>query len=71
MNGVDDGIEYDWWGNAKQTGHIYTNTINVDGGNEQVSYFLSGSFTDQAGIIKNDKYKRTTFRTNVDVRIAP
>ena len=71
MNGVDDGIEYDWWGNAKQTGHVYTNTINVDGGNEQVSYFLSGSFTDQAGIIKNDKYKRTTFRTNVDVRIAP
>ena len=33
MNGVDDGIEYDWWGNAKQTGHVYTNTINVDGGN--------------------------------------
>lgn len=69
--GVEDGIDFDWWGAAKQTGHLYTNTVNVSGGAEKVSYFLSGSFTDQAGIIKNDKYKRTTFRTNIDVQVAP
>lgn len=67
--GVNNGTEYDWWGNATQTGHLHTNTVNVSGGSQHVSYFLSGSYTDQAGIVRNDTYKRATFRANVDVQL--
>lgn len=71
LNGIEDGTDFDWWDSARQTGHLYTNNVSVEGGTSNVSYFLSGSFTDQGGIIKNDKFKRSSFRTNVDVRIMP
>lgn len=67
-NGIANGTDYDWWENSTQTGHLFTNVVNINGGSESVSYFLSGSWTDQQSLIKNDKYKRTTFRMNMDVQ---
>lgn len=69
--GIEANTEYDWWGNATQTGHLHTNTVDVSGGSDIVSYFISGGFTDQAGVIKNDAYSRATLRTNLDVRVTP
>lgn len=69
FEGINNGTEYDWWDNGTRTGHLYTNTVNVTGGSKNVSYFLSGSYTDQGGIVLNDSYKRTTFRSNIDVTL--
>ncbi len=68
--GIENGVDYDWWGNATQTGHLHTNTVSVNGGSKTVSYFISGGYTDQAGIIKNDDYTRTTLRTNIDIDVT-
>lgn len=68
--GVQNGTSFDWWGEGTQTGHLYTNTLNVSGGSKNVSYFLSGSYTDQSGIVKGDDYKRATLRANVDVTLT-
>ena len=67
--GVQNGTSYDWWGEGTQTGHLYTNTVSVSGGSQNVSYFLSGSYTDQSGIVKGDDYNRATLRANVDVTL--
>lgn len=71
MDGIAAGTDYDWWGDIKRTGHLFTNNVSVEGGTEKVSYFLSGSFSDQGAVIKNDNFKRTSFRTNVDVKLTP
>lgn len=70
MDGIANGTNYDWWDDIKRTGHLFTNNVAVEGGTNTVSYFLSGSFTDQGAVIKNDNFKRTSFRTNVDVKLT-
>ena len=68
LDGIENGTDFSWWDEAMQTGQLFTNVVNVNGGSEHVSYFLSGSWTNQRGVVKNDKYKRTTFRANIDVQ---
>lgn len=67
--GLQNGTEFDWWEESKQTGHLYNHNVTISGGSEKVSYYISGSNTDQQSIIKNDKYKRNTFRANIDITI--
>lgn len=68
LDGIENGTDFNWWDEAMQTGHLFTDMVNINGGSEHVSYFLSGSWTNQRGVVKNDKYKRTTFRANIDVQ---
>jgi TonB-linked SusC/RagA family outer membrane protein len=75
-NGVLNDISYSSWG-PKNTGTIYDNigsffrngivydnNVNVSGGTKNSSYYLSGSNFDQAGIVPNTSYDKTTFRFN-------
>lgn len=69
-NDQPDGLapyDYDWWGEGTQNGHILENRIDISGGNDNVSYLLSYSHTDQEGFIKNDIFKRNSIRVNVDL----
>lgn len=70
VQGYLNGTDYDWYSNLSRKGHLHTNSLNVAGGTKKVSYYISGSYTDQGTIILNDDYKRTTFRANVDVQIT-
>lgn len=67
--GLQNGTEYDWWDAATTKGHLYNHTISISGGSDKVSYYISGSNTDQQAIVKNDTYKRNTLRANIDVTI--
>lgn len=65
-----DGIsalDYDWWGEGTQTGHIFENRLSVSGGTDVVSYLMSYENTDQSGYLKNDDFKRNSIRVNLDV----
>lgn len=59
--------DYDWWKNGTKTGDIKDYKVSVAGGGNNSTYLLSASYTDQAGYIVNDLYKRTTVRANVGV----
>ena len=54
---------------------IYKNAImqqhqlSFSGGKEGVNYYLSGSYTDQAGTVIGSGFKRYTFKTNVDAKL--
>ncbi|SHG20452.1 SusC/RagA family TonB-linked outer membrane protein [Flagellimonas flava] len=39
--------------------------LSVTGGNEKTSYYISGSFLDNEGIIKNTDFQRIGFKTNI------
>jgi len=43
--------------------------LDVSGGSDNVRYLFSFNQLDQPGLILNQYYKRTTFRTNVDVKL--
>jgi len=55
---------YDNIGNFFRKGLIYDNNVNVSGGTKNSSFYLSGSNFNQAGIVPNTKYDKTTFRFN-------
>jgi TonB-dependent starch-binding outer membrane protein SusC len=44
--------------------------LSVSGGNEATTYYLSGSYINQEGIILNNSVKRGTFRVNLDHKVS-
>lgn len=55
---------YDNIGEFFQNGVIYDNNINVSGGSNNGSFYLSGSNFKQTGIVPKTGYEKTTFRFN-------
>ena len=63
----------DWWNETfRKYAPMQNYTLSSNGGNENVKYFLSGSFLNQESILRtNDtKFKRYNFRSNVDANIT-
>jgi TonB-linked SusC/RagA family outer membrane protein len=77
-NGVLNDVTYDSWGpkipsdstiydnigNFFQHGIVYDNNVNVSGGTQNSSFYLSGSNFKQTGILPGTDYDKTTFRFN-------
>lgn len=55
---------YDNIGDFFQQGGAWDTNLSISGGTQNSSFFLSGSFYDQDGIIPTTGYKKTTFRFN-------
>lgn len=66
---IIDG-NFDWWKNATKTGDIRDYKVSIAGGGNKSTYLLSASYTDQAGYIMNDLFKRTTIRSNIGVDVT-
>jgi TonB-linked SusC/RagA family outer membrane protein len=58
----------DWRDAVFENGFQQKHTVNVSGGGENSSYYLSGTFSDQQGVIKygDDNNKRYNLRMNYD-----
>lgn len=48
---------------------LQTHSISVSGGDNRTTYFVSGNYFGQEGIIKSSNYTRVTGRVNVDSQI--
>ncbi|KAA2243604.1 TonB-dependent receptor [Chitinophaga agrisoli] len=59
----------DWQKELQQQPWIQNYQLSVSGGNKGVKYLFSFNHLDQPGLIKNQYYKRTTLRSNVDVKL--
>ncbi len=53
-----------------ETGFITDTRLRISGGNEKTNFFISGSWRDEDGIIKNTGYERLTARINIQHRIS-
>ncbi|MBN2813341.1 MAG: TonB-dependent receptor [Bacteroidales bacterium] len=63
-----NGVTTDWIDEVTQTGVIQNHNISISGGTDNVSYYISGDYLDQKGVVKGYDYKRYSFRTNADIK---
>lgn len=59
---------FDWFGAATKPGFVNDNQMSISGGNEKMNYLISGGFTNQAGFIINDLFKRKSLRVNLEAQ---
>ena len=65
------GRTIDWMDEVTQAGIIQDHNVSVSGGSQYATYFLSGDFLDQQGVVKGYNYKRYALRMNMDVNPTP
>ena len=69
-NFVPAGANTNWQDEIFRTGGIQNHQLSISGGNESVSYYLSGALYDQKGVILNSGFKRFSVTSNVEVKAS-
>ena len=66
-----DSLDYIDWQDAffGNKGTISNYQLSVNGGSDNVTYNINGSYMDQKGVIINTNYKRATVRANIDAQV--
>jgi TonB-dependent starch-binding outer membrane protein SusC len=59
---------YNWWEEGVKTGVIAETNLSISGGNDKVTYLLSGGLVNQKGYIVNDKFNRKSVRANIEAK---
>ena len=54
-----------------RNGHLMNHDINVSGGTEQASYYISTGIMNQDGITVGDEFKRYSFKANTNFKFNP
>jgi TonB-linked SusC/RagA family outer membrane protein len=64
---------YDHANDIFTTGHVYDNALTASGGNEKTTFYLSGAYSYNRGIITgpNNSYGRTSLRFNGSHQVTP
>ena len=65
-----NGISHNPWDIISQQGQISSYDMNISGRSKFTNYFLSGSLSNDHGLIYNDNQKRITVRASVDQKIT-
>lgn len=58
----------DWQDAIFRNAVITNQTLNISGGNERTTYYVSGNYVNQDGVVINSDYKRYSARLNLDVK---
>ena len=61
---------YDNVGNFFRKGHNFQNFLNMSGGSEKASFFVSASNLQQSGVVPESKYDKTTVRLSGTAEIS-
>lgn len=64
------GNEIDWVDEVTHIAPIQNYNINVSGKTTNSNYYVSGSYTNEEGILRNDKYSRFTLHSNLESKIT-
>ncbi|HUX56542.1 MAG TPA: TonB-dependent receptor [Bacteroidales bacterium] len=60
----------DWQNEVVRTGNGQEHQLDYSGGTENVTYFISGNYFDQDGILINSYYNKYSIRSNIDAKIS-
>ena len=60
----------DWLGAVEREGFMTQHNLSLTGGTEKTSYYISGNYFDQKGVIKTNDIKRYSARANFDQKIG-
>jgi TonB-linked SusC/RagA family outer membrane protein len=61
------GVGTDWQGEVFRAAPIRNFTVGINGGNERIQYFVSGSQFKQEGVVIGSGYHRESGRVNLDL----
>lgn len=64
------GNAIDWVKEVIQLAPIQNYNLNLSGKSDRSNYFVSGSYTNEDGILKNDNFKRFTLHTNIESKVT-
>lgn len=67
--GTDSLDHVDWQKEFYRPAYISRYNLAASGGNENTLYMLSGEYLDQTGMVPNNRYKRYSFRSNVEIKL--
>ena len=59
-------VDTDWQDEIFRRGAINQVNLSANGGNEKTRFYVSGSYSDQEGIIKTNRFRRYSGRLNLD-----
>ncbi len=59
------GQTTDWFDYSTRTGLMQNYALSISGATSKVNYFLSGSYTNQKGVIKGDDYERFVMNSRI------
>ena len=62
-------VSTDWQNEIFRTGFQQNHVVAVSGGGDKTSYYFSGGYTNQDGIVRANSLKRFSFRSNVDAEV--
>lgn len=62
--------DHNWQKLIERNGLMQNSQLTASGGNDYVSYYVSGAYQDQNSFIKNTGYKQYSVRANVDVNVS-
>lgn len=64
------GKEIDWVKEVLQTAPIQNYNLSFSGKTERSNYYISGSYANENGILKNDQFSRYTLHSNIESKIT-
>lgn len=65
------GYNTDWYSEILQKAFWQNHNLSMSGGSDRATYFLSGGYLNEEGILKQNKFQRFTLRSNMDFKLAP
>ena len=60
----------DWQEEILRTGRISNSQLSISGGSEKISYYLSGTYFNQQGLIINSDFERFSINGNVNAEVS-
>ncbi len=60
----------DWYKTILRNAFEQNHNLSVSGGTDKATYFFSGSYLNDEGIVLGNQFKRITLRTNLDFNIS-
>lgn len=70
LESIKLGRSTDYVAGLMRQGNIQSHQVGVSGGNDKTTFFVSGNYFKDVGVIKNQDFSRYTFRINLDHKIT-
>ena len=64
-----NNTDTDWLSAIYRTGFQQNHSLSVTGGTDKTTYYMSGSYSDQEGVVINNNFRRFTAYSKVDQKI--
>lgn len=70
IQNLQNGISTDWLDAVIKNGSQQDHQVSISGGNENVRYYVSGSYFNEEGLIEKADFNRYAFRANFEAAIS-